>query len=140
MKNSTRTESVGRNLYGSSHLGSSVDEEEGLGNRNRGASVSEFERRDGGRRERRREKRTKGERERGRKGREKARRSDQLCGGFGGEGKGGGRRNGDENGEKKVVQGKWCDVRGSRITREKEARGKEMTRWRLSAEGTSNNL
>ena len=35
---------------------------------------------------------------------------------------------------------KWCDVRGSKITREKEIRGKEMTRWRLSAEGTSNNL
>lgn len=48
--------------------------------------------------------------------------------------------NGDENGEKKVAQGKWCDVRGSKITREKEIRGKEMTRWRLSAEGTSNNL
>lgn len=50
------------------------------------------------------------------------------------------RRNGDENGEKKVAQDKWCDVRGSRITREKEIREKKMTRWRLSAEETSNNL
>lgn len=50
--------------------------------------------------------------------------------------------NGDGNdGEKRVAQGKWCDVRGSRITREKEKKGeKKMTRWRLSAEGTSNNL
>ena len=43
--------------------------------------------------------------------------------------------------KKRWRKGKWCDVRGSRITREKEDKGeKKMTRWRLSAEGTSNNL
>lgn len=36
----------------------------------------------------------------------------------------GGGSNGDENGEKKVAQGKWCDVRGSKITERKRDKGK----------------
>lgn len=32
--------------------------------------------------------------------------------------------NGDENGEKKVAQGKWCDVRVSKITERKRDKGK----------------